>query len=492
MSSKTAGDSAPTPRTRSLAARLTLWYTGSAFILVLSAVGFLYWALVTTLEHEDDQFLLDKANMVLATLRAAPGDLSELRAEIERETGNRATAQLFLRVLDENGKTLAATVDFDAVLPANQFAPATSFADTANHAQEMQSNTGRTFRALAMTSPNDPIRIIHVAMDRTAEENLLFRYRCYAGAVSVASLVISGLVGFGLARRGLRPLQDITHAAQRVQSSTLHERIDDAELPAELAILAGTFNEMLNRLEDSFRRLEQFSADIAHELRTPVHNLRGEAEVALSRPRTPEEYREVVTSGLEEYSRLSALIDSLLFLARAESPQAIVTRQFLNIGHELHIVREFYQAAANEAGVGLTVEVTADITVALDRTLFQRAVSNLLANALAHTPPDGTITIMASSAAATIRIEITDTGTGIAPEHLPHVFDRFYRADPARTSATRSVGLGLALVKSIATLHGGECGIDSQRGQGTRAWVAFPIENEQRNAKVIEPEPPRR
>jgi two-component system, OmpR family, heavy metal sensor histidine kinase CusS len=479
MSSKTGAESPESPikYKRSLAARLTLWYTGSAFVLVLTAVGFLYWALVTTLEHEDDQYLLDKANMVLGALRDAPGDLRELRAEIDRESGIRPTAQLYLRVLDADGRTLAATRDMDKLLPANKFAAAVPLDHAANQATEIQSAPNRLYRVIALHSSAEPTRIVHVAMDRTAEEDLLFRYRCYAAAISVASLIVCGLVGHGLARRGLRPLRDITQAARHVQSSTLHERIDAADQPAELAELAGTFNDMLNRLEDSFRRLEQFSADIAHELRTPVNNLRGEAEVALSRPRSPEEYREVLTSGLEEYGRLSGLIDSLLFLARAESPQANVIRQRLDVGHELRTVREYYQAAAQESGVALSLNAAEGIAAELDRTMFQRAIGNLLGNALAHTPRNGEITMSASSDASSIRIEVKDTGAGIAPKHLPHVFDRFYRADPARTSTAGSIGLGLALVKSIATLHGGTCGVESQLGQGTCVWILFPIKS---------------
>lgn len=474
MSSKTAGDSA---RRWSLAARLTAWYTASTFVLILAAVGFLYWALVATLEHEDDQFLLDKASMVLAILREAPADLHELRAEIERESGTQGIARLYLRVLDASGMTIAATTGMDQLLPVSDFASAVPFDTAARHSMELESMAGtprRTFRAIAVKVPGEPARNIHVAMDRTIEEDLLFRFRCYAGATLVVSLLVCGIVGHGLARRGLRPIQDITLAARRVQSSTLHERLDDSQLPSELANLAGTFNEMLNRLEDSFRRLERFSADIAHELRTPINNLRGETEVALNQPREPEHYREVLTSGLEEYARLSHLIDSLLFLARAESPQTQVIRERLDVARELATVREFFAAATEEAGVTLKVHAAAGVSAALDRTQFQQAISNLIGNALAHTPRGGSITLNATGDGDTVTVEVADTGTGIAAEHLPHVFDRFYRADPSRTSSSGSVGLGLALVKSIAALHGGTCTIESDVGRGTRVRLVFP------------------
>jgi two-component system heavy metal sensor histidine kinase CusS len=473
MSSKTGANAEP--RQHSLAVRLTLWYASSAFVLVLLTVGFLHWALVTTLEHEDEQQLIDKARMVAAFIHDAPDDLRELRSEIDRESGTGPFPQLFLRVLDENGNSVAATRRMDDCLPANRFAHAVSLSDADCHSVEIHSTNAREYRALAVEAPGQPVRVIHVAMDRTSDEDLLFRFRCYAIVLSLASLIICGIVGYGLARRGLRPIHEITQAAQRVHSSTLYERLDTAMLPTELAELSKTFNAMLTRLEESFHRLEQFSADIAHELRAPVNNLRGETEVALSRPRSNDEYRETLSSGLEECSRLSALIDNLLFLARAESPQMIVSRQTLDIGHEVNMIRDYFAPAAHESGIDFNVEVPEGISAELDRSMFQRALSNLINNALVHTPRGGKITLRALLKPDFLGIEVTDTGSGISPEHLPHVFDRLYRADAARTSESRSIGIGLAIVRSVVTLHGGTCGIESQINQGTTVWIKFPI-----------------
>jgi two-component system heavy metal sensor histidine kinase CusS len=449
----------------SLAARLTAWYTGSAFVLTLSAIGFLYWALVSTLEREDDQFLTDKARVIAGVLRDAPGDDRELQHEMEREAGSWPTGQLYLRVR-LNGRTAAETPGMTERLPPEHF-PADG------RAVELKSGSGQSFRAVAMATDGGRPGVVQVAMDRTAEEELLFRYRWFAGVTVAVSLVSCGVLGYTLARRGLRPLREITEAAGRVRSSTLHQRLDTAALPEELDSLAGTFNEMLDRLESSFRRLERFSADIAHELRTPVNNLRGEAEVALSQPRAAADYREVLASGLEEFGRLTGLIDSLLFLARAENPHLQLARQRLEIGRELGIVREFYEAAATEAGIELVVDAADGLQTELDRTLFQRAIGNLVANALAHTPRGGRVMLAAGRIDGDVHVEVADNGSGIAPEHLPHVFDRFYRADPARVSGGGSVGLGLALVRTIATLHGATCTIASEVGRGTRVRLTF-------------------
>jgi two-component system heavy metal sensor histidine kinase CusS len=450
----------------SLAARLTAWYAGSAFVLVLAAVAFLYWALVSTLEREDDQYLADKARVLVALLRDDPDDVRELRQEVERESGPRPAGQVLLRVVDASGRSVAETPGMSERLAAELIPQPND-----ERAVPLRAPSGQQFRALALRAPGG--RVVQVAMDRSGEEDLLFSYRCYAGVALAAGLLVSAAAGYALARRGLRPLREITQTAREIRSSTLDQRLDRTALPAELADLAGTFNEMLDRLEESFRRLERFSADIAHELRTPVNNLRGEVEVALGQPRSPEQYREVLESSLEEFGRLTSLIDTLLFLARAESPQAQISRQLLDVGRELETVRDFYEAAANEAGIDLKVKGGGGIIAELDRTLFHRAVSNLVANALSHTPRGGEVTLGAARDGDLVRVEVCDTGRGIAAEHLPHVFDRFYRADLARTSVGGSVGLGLALVKSIATLHGGSCAIESEPGRGTTVRLLF-------------------
>jgi two-component system heavy metal sensor histidine kinase CusS len=209
-------------------------------------------------------------------------------------------------------------------------------------------------------------------------------------------------------------------------------------------------------------------------LRTPVNALRGEVEVALGRPRSGDEYRNVLGSCLEECGRLGRLIDSLLFLARAENPKTVLATEPVDVGRELVVVREFFEPAAAESGVALATEVEPDLVVPADRTLFQRAIGNLVTNALAHTPVGGTVTLRAARVAGAVRVEVVDTGEGIAHEHLPYLFDRFYRADPARSGGAR-VGLGLAIVKGVAELHGGAATVASAPGRGTTVTLTFPV-----------------
>ncbi len=238
--------------------------------------------------------------------------------------------------------------------------------------------------------------------------------------------------------------------AGHISSTNLRERILPEGYPFELASLAGTFNKMLDRLEESFERISRFSADIAHDLRTPVNNIRGEAEVALARARTIDEYRDVVESCLEEAVRLSDLIGDLLFLARAESPLTHLRRERVDVAELLGGMREYYEASAAVGGISLSTSLSAGPVVAeLDRTLVQRAVGNLVSNAMAHTPPGGSVVLATNAENASIRIEVSDTGLGIPAEALPRVFDRFFRVDTSRSQASGGTGLGLAIVQSI-------------------------------------------
>jgi len=463
----------------SLATRLTAWYAGSAFVLVLVATGFLYWALVTNFDREDDEMLADEISILRTLLRDRPENAIEIKQEVEGEWAARQYAQIYVRILDEKGRQIVMeTPGMSTKLAPHAFPSPVAVDAEPTEGADIRSLTGQLFRALAAQTVSGPssraTRLIQVALDRTYEKALLTAYWRRMWLVLGLTFVLCVLGGYQIARRSIQPVEEITETARRIRSSTLHERIEAIKLPAELAALASTFNEMLDRLEESFGRLSRFSADIAHELRTPVNNIRGEAEVALGKPRSPEEYREILGSCLEECGRLARLIDSLLFLARAESPETQIRRERVDVGQELALVQDFYEAAGAEAEVTLTVEAKEVVEIDADRTLFQRAVGNLVTNALAHTPRGGMIAMIAAYEGDMVRIEVSDTGCGIPPEHLPHLFDRFYRVDHARSSNSGGVGLGLAIVKSIAMLHAGSVAITSEVGRGTRVSLVFP------------------
>lgn len=449
----------------------------AGLLMVFVATAALYFVLVKELERSTDLFLADKVNVIRTMLRDRPVDEDALREEVELESAARQYEQFYIRLLDERNIPWMSTPGMSEQLELEKFpSPAQTYL---NRTLRMTGRHGQSFRVTTTTvpvgSPPTKTDTLQIAINVSQKEELLARYRRWFWAILLGSLAIFPMVGYQIARQGIRPVEAIATTARHITSTNLQERILPEGYPSELASLAGTFNEMLDRLEESFGRISRFSADIAHDLRTPVNNIRGEAEVALARARTVEEYRDVLGSCLEEAVRLSDLIGDLLFLARADNPSTHLHLTRFDVAELLENVREYYEASAAEGGISLaTVPSLEKVTAELDRTLLQRAVGNLVANAVAHTSRGGSVVLTAGRDSARLRIEVSDTGAGIPPEALPRVFDRFFRVDTSRNQASGGTGLGLAIVKSIMQLHGGSVEIASQLGKGTRVMLRMP------------------
>ena len=463
------------PGGASLALLLTAWYTMASFLVVAAATGLLYLGLANNLRKISEQSLLDELDVCRALVRERGGDSQALHEEVEIDSAVRRYQKFYVRVLDASGMALSTTPGMDRDLSSSRLAQAAA-------GQQgifwIDSPGGAPYRAIVALLPRDSthrdVWTLQVAVDLTQEQEVLGRQRVWVWAVLAAALIFCPGVGVAIARRGTRPLREVAETARHISSSTLNERIRAGGYPVEVAVLADAFNAMLERLEESFARLSRFSADIAHELRTPVNNIRGEAEVALARTRTPEEYGEVLASCLEESVRLSELIESLLFLARSESPGDHLKRTREDLGRLLTDLRDYYEATAAEIGVTLTASVGDSVLGDVDRALLQRALGNLVSNALAHCSAGDGIWLSARRQGGQTSIEVRDTGSGISADVLPRVFDRFYRADPARSRDSGGAGLGLAIVRQIVFLHGGDVRISSEPGRGTTVSVVLP------------------
>ena len=470
-----------------LAFRLTAGYALAGLFLVFLATATLYLVLVSELEKSTDLFLADKVHVLSTMLRERPDDWDGLREEVELESAARRYEQFYIRLLDGRNKLLLMTPGMADQLDLGQLASQTQ--GRPHPTIRMKGRNGRAFRVTTawapVGSPATQTDSIQIAIDVSQKEELLARYRFWFGAILLGTFAIFPLVGYQIARHGIRPVEEMATTARHISSTNLQERIRPEGYPSELASLASTFNQMLDGLQESFERISRFSADIAHDLRTPVNNIRGEAEVSLARARSADEYRDVIESCLEEAVRLSDLIGDLLFLARAESPLTHLRRERVDVGELLGGVREYYEASAADGGVSLTTTVADEPVIAeLDRTLLQRAVGNLVSNALAHTPVGGAVVLgtgiefsstdPSNKDCSMIRIEVSDTGVGIPAEALPRVFDRFFRVDSSRSQASGGTGLGLAIVQSIMLLHGGNAEIASQPGHGTRVTLHVP------------------
>ena len=299
--------------------------------------------------------------------------------------------------------------------------------------------------------------IVAVATDFHLHFIESFRYTLWI--MVIIGIATMGLMGWISVRHGHRPLHHIVEKISQINADELNTRLAPESVPSELTELATSFNDLLQRMEESFDRLSNFSADIAHELRTPVTNLMTQTQVALSQARSSEEYEEILYSNVEEYERMSQMIGDMLFLAKADNGLHPPNSENINLVSEVHNLFDYYEAWAEDLGVSL--KLTGYANVNADRLMLQRALSNLLSNAIRHTPSNKTVNVNLETTDDTVIITIQNPGLAIQQEHLPKVFDRFYRVDPSRQRGSEGAGLGLAIVKSIVDTHHGKIEVTS-------------------------------
>ncbi|MEP7101461.1 MAG: heavy metal sensor histidine kinase [Burkholderiales bacterium] len=310
--------------------------------------------------------------------------------------------------------------------------------------------------------------------------------------------LLSGLLGVWIARRIVAAPRGLGAAANRISALPMSERLSVERAPTELVDSALAFNRMLDRLEAAFKRLSEFSSDLAHDLRTPINNLLGEAQVALSKPRSAAEYRAVLESAVEDYERISRLIENMLFLARADDPHAATNRRRIDLQPLLERGRGYFELLAEERGVALQIDMQGAEPVWqqvwADELLFIRALGNLVSNALRYAPRGSTVIVSTMPHdGGGCTLEVSNDGPPIAPEHQQLIFERSFRVDESRAGSAAGSGLGLAIVKSIMDLHGGSASVISGPGRRTlfRLWFPGPAKGEGADSPVSRQAPDR-
>lgn len=484
------------------------WRLAGMFAIVslatLGAAGaYLYTALGWQLTHADQDELMrtiEAARHRMAEaespdmLRARPYSFQNLASRRQNLTLSLRTAE-GATILEIN----PVNTELPAVTPVAADVPFT----TANlSVWRPPGNPSGHIGAAWVTLANHRDRALVVAAmaspDRTG---MLAGYREHIMEAVLTGAVVALLLGLVLIRAGLKPLRTIASEAATVTVNRLQTRLNVQAAPRELQELATAMNGMLARIEEGFSRLSQFSADVAHDLRTPISNLLGQTEVTLAKPRSAEEYQALLASNVEEFERLARMMESMLFLARADNAQVALDRAPMDVHAELTRIADYFEGTADEAGVTLAIESprilpaaapgaaprdapsgptwrgTGDATLDADPILFRRAVGNLAANAIRYTPRGGAVTLGFAHGGGNLAeptVSVRNPGPGIAPEHLPHLFDRFYRTDPARAGSAVSAGLGLAIVQSVMQLHGGRVEVESTPGDFTLFRLIFP------------------
>jgi two-component system heavy metal sensor histidine kinase CusS len=460
-------------RPPSIFASLVLWFTVAGTLILAAVSFFVFRTFEQYVTREQCRTLAARVQDVATELSAdeepLPERLDRIRHALEHASGGPAHRSLGVAIRLGDRSLLAAGV----LPPREAFPPPADELSRLSVVRHELDDERHLLLTSARVVRGDKAYVINVSLDQTESLDELDDALGQARVALVAGAVFLGLAGALVARRAMRPLGRITAATKTLDVGRLDQPLDAAQWPAELRALAGAFAQMQVRLRESFQRLTQFSDDLAHELRTPIGNLMGTAEVALREERAGAEYRETLASMLEESQRLRRMIEELLFLARAEQPERVLDRTRLDARAEAAAVVEFFSGLAEEKRIAITSEGSASLFT--DRSLLRRALSNLVGNALEQTPPGGSVRVVVGETGGTTTIEVHDTGVGIASQHLPRLFDRFYRVDDARSRHPEGTGLGLSIVRSIVTLHGGTVTVASEPGRGSVFMMRFPL-----------------
>ncbi len=456
----------------SLTSRISLLFAVAAS-LVLLATGLILTQVVEAHFEEEDRYELSGKLVLIRNLFSHASSQKQLdRLPQQLDDALVGHQGLAVVVTDATGNIWFATsgANFPRALLQHCVSQPQECRSGTLH-QWQQGGVSHRGMAVSITSGNGMPYTVAVAQDIEHHEHFMDKFKTVlALAIALAALATAAL-GWVVTRWGLSPLRQVTNRVAGISAERLAERLPVTGLPAELKPLATAFNAMLARLDDSFRRLSEFSSNIAHELRTPISNLMTQTQVALSSARDKDEYKEVLYSSLEEYERMAQMVGDMLYLAQAENGLLNPGQEQVDLASETRDLFDYFEAWAEEHAVALTL--TGAASVVGDRLMLRRALSNLLSNAIRHTPRGNLVQVSMSRHADTVTLAIENPGPAIPAEHLHKLFDRFYRVDPSRQRNGDGTGLGLAICKSIVEAHGGTISVSSD-DQRTRFVIALP------------------
>jgi heavy metal sensor kinase len=459
------------PALRSVRLRLTFWYVLLLAIILAAFSAGIYLTLRHNLYANLDDSIQNRANILLDIVRYE-GDRPTLAGVVS--SGDPNQGESFVRVFDASGE-----LSFDGSAVAGDVPIDRRAVESAlvGKAITRSVNVGETFRVRTLPIERDGriSGVLEVGLSQGDVSETLQALLLILGIAYPVTLLVASVGGVFLAERALAPVDRVTRLAHRMSAEDLSQRLNLRLPDDEVGRLARTFDEMIARLDDAFRRQRQFTADASHELRTPLTAMKGQVEVALSRPREAAAYREVLQAVNEEVDRLIRLVGSLLTLAKADAGQIPIACEAVNLGELITAAVEQVRPVARERHLELRVEHGPDVTLEADEDLLLQLLLNLLDNAVKYTPAGGQVTVGWSVDGRHIDLRIRDTGIGIASEHLPHIFDRFYRADKARSRAEGGAGLGLSICRWIVEAHGGSISVESAPGKGTEFTLKLPL-----------------
>ncbi len=456
---------------------LTLWY-GTALALILVVFGgALYAVLGHGLREQIDRSLEETAAVAVRALeqhRVGPFlPFEDLAAEFPEL----AVLDKSFQIFSPAGKVTIQSPNFSRMdIPLSRTALEEALSGRVTF-ESARFRDGSSFRLLSVPIMLDGalVNVIQVGASLRSVEEMLQRLLLVLLVSLPAALAVALGGGWFLAGRALHPVAAITQAARRIAAGDLAQRLTVAHTPEEIGRLAATFNDMIARLEASFRQVRQFSADASHELRTPLTVMKGETELALRRARPVEDYKLVLESTLEEIDRMAQIVDELLFLSRADLGEVRIEFEPVRLDALVEDIQRQAVVLGQEGEIQITMGSVERVQVQGDELRLRELLLNLVDNAVKYSRRGGKVEIALVRDAGTARLSVTDQGIGIAAEAQARIFDRFYRADDARAYAKKGTGLGLAICKWIAEAHHGRIAVQSKLGEGSRFTVTLPV-----------------
>jgi heavy metal sensor kinase len=456
---------------------MTVWYIFTFFISLLIIFGFLYLRLKHQLIKEIDRILHDEADelsqILLQDLKG-----SVILKDFESEVTVRTFYPIYFRVLNADGSLLYISNNFSEIHYRPSDKSMSKAMEGKDTWEEVRSpGRRRTFRMIhfPMFKGGRLAYVIQVATHTRFVRKSLSHFKGNMLAAFPIILVLGSLGGWVLARRSLSPIGYIASKAQSITSKNLDERFALRGTDDEMDSLIRTINEMISRLESSFKRITEFTADASHELKTPLCALKGETEVLLSRGRTPEEYQEGLAHFIERFDYLNRMINDLILLSKFDSSQMELEKVPLRLDLLIQDICSFFEVLAEQRQITLTINSMREIMVLGDKIRLQQLFSNLIDNAIKFTPERGGIWVTLERDNGVVQVSIKDNGIGIPKEEQEKIFKRFYRVDKSRSKETGGVGLGLSIVERIVQAHQGKIEVNSQLNQGSTFTVYLPI-----------------
>jgi two-component system heavy metal sensor histidine kinase CusS len=455
---------------RSIVARLMLMFALAALVVFLVIGSVLYFVIKNELlRHERDGLYTTFNDIQYMTSHAGDAEhWRRIQTKLDTIAPADGNVRFWISSADpvfRYGKDLADLHDFDY--------DSNNIGTLRIRGKEYPMHT--LTKILPAFQERPPIRVT-VGFDTEPYFETLHIFLVAIVSLSLIGTLLVVFFGYWIARAGLHPLKQMSHTARALNPKTLSERLELSALPNELSDLAAAFNGALERMENAYTQLEAFNADVAHELRTPLANLIGETQVALSRERNAAEFQNVLQSNLEELDRLRSIINDMLFLARSDQGEAATSLTRTLIADEVQKTIEFFEFVLDETGISVQVVGDTGAGAMIETALFRRALTNLLQNAIQHSAAGALISVRIEQLRNAVRIAVSNPGAPVAEIHLPRLFDRFYRIDAARHDGNQmhGHGLGLAIVKAVAGMHGGNAFAASSEGVTT---IGFTVRN---------------